>query len=77
MTVTLCSRLLSVVNGKKAAADPTNEKFSEIVKIFCVFYIKHLKHYIYLSLGIRSLVSKKSIFSEQTVSSFVIACSIH
>ena len=40
MTVTLCSRLLSVVNGKKAAADPTNEKFSKIVKIFCVFLYK-------------------------------------
>lgn len=59
MTVTLCSRMQSVVNGKKAAADPTNEKFSEIVKIFCVFLHKTYGTLYIFALRIRSLVYRK------------------
>ena len=43
-----CGGTFSVVYGNSITCNSANEKFSKIVKIFCAFYIKHLKHYIYL-----------------------------
>ena len=40
LSVRCVEEMLSVVNGNSITANQANEKFSKIVKIFCVFLYK-------------------------------------